>query len=115
MGFGYPQICQQMSYRLGLHAGTPIRVQRELLGLDVLFVAAVPDQGLGQAGCLSVRDHPAHHIAAVDIENDVEIEVGPGHRAFEFRYVPGPDLIRCCSQELRFGIVNPVGVHGGVL
>jgi hypothetical protein len=51
-----------------------------LLGLDVLFVTAVPDQGFGQAGCLSVRDHLAHHIAAVDIEDEVEIEVGPGHR-----------------------------------
>jgi hypothetical protein len=42
-----------------------------------LFRASLLDQPLGQFGALPHRDHSAGDVAAEDIENDVEVEVGP--------------------------------------
>ena len=37
-------------------------------------------------------EHPADHVAAVDVEDHVEVEVGPLRRTQELGDVPGPDL-----------------------
>ena len=47
------------------------------------------------------RDHPADDVAAEDVEDDVEVEVGPLHRAQQFRDVPRPDLVRGGRQQFR--------------
>jgi len=39
------------------------------------------DELLGQFGAFPGRDHPAGDVAAEDVEDDVEIEVGPLGRA----------------------------------
>ncbi len=51
------------------------------------------DQPLGEAGVLALGDHPADHVAAEDVEDHVEVEVGPLGRAHELGDVPGPDLV----------------------
>ena len=43
---------------------------------------------LGQRGALPRGQHPAGHIAAVDVQEDVEVEVGPLHRAEQLGDVP---------------------------
>ncbi len=45
-------------------------------GLDVLLLGR-----LGDVGRLPVLDRPAHRIAAEDVEDDVEVEIGPLGRA----------------------------------
>src|SRR4051812_1445211 len=46
-------------------------------------------------GCLSP--------AAEDVENDVEIEVGPFGRSRQLCYIPGPNLIGALGEE-QFGL-----------
>jgi hypothetical protein len=40
-------------------------MQGELTGLDVLFLAAVLDQPLGQLRAFTISDHPAGDVTAV--------------------------------------------------
>ena len=47
------------------------------------------------------RDHPADDVAAEDVEDHVEIEVGPLGRTEEFGDVPAPDLIGAGGQQFR--------------
>src|SRR5208282_6544648 len=89
--FGDTQISQQEGYRLGTHRGAAIGMQRELAGPDVLFRAALLDQPLGQLCTLAMRNHPAGDVAAEDIEDHVEVEVGPFGRPQQLGDVPAPE------------------------
>src|ERR1017187_7347801 len=51
-------------------------------------------------------DHPAHHIAAEDIQDDVEVEVSPLGRSQQLRYIPGPNLIGARGQQFRLRILR---------
>jgi len=62
----------------------------ELVRQDVLLGTGLADQLPGQGGGFTGGDHPTDNITAVDIENDVQVEIGPLHRPFQFRNVPGP-------------------------
>src|SRR5690606_37133668 len=53
-----------------------------------------------------LRDHPGDDVAAEDIEEDVEGQVGPLLRALELGDGPRPDLVGCGGQELRLGVVR---------
>ena len=48
-------------------------MQGELTGLDLLFLAALFDQPLGQLGAFAISDHPTGDIPAEHIEEDVQI------------------------------------------
>jgi len=45
-----------------------------------------------QRGRFVVRDQPAHHVAAEDVQQHVEVEVRPLRRAEQLGYVLGPYL-----------------------
>jgi hypothetical protein len=47
-------------------------------------------------------DHPADDVAAEDVQDHVEIEVGPFDWPEQFGDVPTPDLIRAGGQQRRF-------------
>jgi len=68
-------------------------MQRELSGSDVLFCTALLDQTLGQLRTFAHGHHPAGDVAAEDIEDHVEIKVGPLRRAQQLGDVPAPELI----------------------
>jgi hypothetical protein len=55
----------------------------------------------GQRGQLLVGDHPAHPLAAEDIQQDVKVIICPFDGSFEFGDIPGPDLVRTCGQKFR--------------
>jgi hypothetical protein len=57
---------------------------------------------LGEGGALPTRHHPAGDVAAVDVEDDVEVVVGPLHRPQQLGDVPAPDPIRPVGDE--FGL-----------
>ena len=78
----------------------------ELARLDPLLRAGVRDQALGQRGALARREHPADHVAAEDVEDDVEIEIRPLGGAQELRDVPAPDLVGPGRQQLRRRVVG---------
>lgn len=60
---------------------------------DALFLTRVGDQPLGQLGGFAGRHDPANHVAAEDVQDDVEVEVGPLGRPQQLRYIPCPALI----------------------
>jgi hypothetical protein len=74
---GDTEIRKQQSHRLGLHRRAPIRVNGELAGGNVLRAATVLDEPLGQLGAFAMGDHPADHIAAENIQDHIEMIVGP--------------------------------------
>ena len=51
------------------------------------------DELLGEVGALALGDHPAHDVAAEDVQDHVEVEAGPLRRPLELGDVPGPDLV----------------------
>ena len=50
-----------------------VRMQGEHLRFDVLLEAGFLDQRRGERGVLPVGNHPAHDVAAEDVEQDVEV------------------------------------------
>ena len=50
-------------------------MQRELTGLDVLFLTALFDQPFGQLRAFAISDHPAGDVTAENIEEDIQVEV----------------------------------------
>ena len=52
--------------------------------------------------------HPAHHVAAEDVQDHIEVEVGPLLRPVQLGDVPAPHLIRLRGDQLGF-FVGRVG------
>ena len=65
----------------------------QLVRIDLLFINCFLDQLLGQIGTLSMSKHPADGVAAVDVDDRVEIVIGPFFRAFELGDVPRPHFV----------------------
>jgi hypothetical protein len=64
------------SYWLESHRGTAIGMQGELTGLDVLFLAALLDQSLGQLAAFAISDHPAGDVAGMPIPRSCRLSTG---------------------------------------
>lgn len=64
----------------------------------------VAEQSLEQGSVFSISDTPADGAATEDIDNDVEVEIGPFRWPFEFRDVPRPDFIRVYGQQFGLGV-----------
>jgi hypothetical protein len=52
-------------------------MQGELTWLDLLFLAALLNQSLGQLRAFAISDHPTGDVTAENIEEHVQVEVGP--------------------------------------
>src|SRR6266702_4474480 len=104
MSLGDSQIGEHQRHRFGGHRGAPVGVHRELSAPDRLLFRARLDQLLGERCRLPVRHHPAHHVTAEDVQEHVQVEVGPLRRAQELGDIPGPDLIRARREQLGLGI-----------
>ena len=59
------------------------------------------NQPLGQVFAFAAGQHPAHHVAAEDVEDHVEVEVRPLRRPQQLGDIPGPDLIGRGGHQLR--------------
>ena len=58
-------------------------MNRQLTVVHILLVlAGFFDQPFGQTILLPVSDHPADHISAEDVDDHIEIKVGPFDTAF---------------------------------
>jgi hypothetical protein len=73
----------------------------ELSWHNALFRAGFPDQTLCQSRAFPVGHQIADDEATKNINNNIEIKVGPFGRSQEFGDIPGPDLVRPGSQEFR--------------
>ena len=85
-------------------------MNRELLRGDALFQAGRRNQAFRQVRILVAGDHPAHDVAAEEVEDHIERVVEVRERALELGDVPGPDLIRARRHELGFGIHRVPGL-----
>src|SRR5208337_1028638 len=84
----------------------PVRMDQELIRLDHLLGTGLRDQFTGKGGKLPVGHHPPHYIAAVDVEDHVEIKVGPLYRPLELRDVPAPRFVGRSCKDLRLCILG---------
>jgi|GEM_PF-2073527 len=106
IGFGHAQIGHQQRHRLGGHRGATVGVDGQIAGHDALLSACIGDQALGQLGGFAGSHHPAHHVSAEDVQDDVEVEVDPLGRAQQLRDIPAPDLIGARSQQFRLLVLR---------
>jgi hypothetical protein len=86
----------QQRDRVGGHRGAPVGVDAQLAAGDALLGAGRRDELLGQDGGLTGGDHPADHVPGVDVQDHVQVVVGPFRRAVQLGDVPG-----LCRQALR--------------
>ena len=103
MGLGDAEIRHEKGDGLRGHDPPAVGVDGELAGGNLLLANGLLDELLGQFRALPRRDHPADDMAAEDIEDDIEIEVGPLGRTQQFGDVPTPELVGSSGQQ--FGLV----------
>src|SRR5665811_389327 len=101
VGFGDAEIGEQERRGLGSHGTTTVGMQGQLAGRRGMFGGGIIEQCREHGGAFSVGDAPADDSAAEDIDDDVEVEVGPFGRPHQLRDVPRPDLVGCSRQQLR--------------
>ena len=58
-------------------------MNNELIRFDILLIAAIFDEPFGQSGLLAMRNHPADHITAENINNYIQIIICPFGRPFD--------------------------------
>ena len=109
VGLGDAQVGEEQGDRLGGHRSAAIGMDGELVRHDVLLAAGLTNQPLGQLGALAFGDHPADDVAAEDVEDHIEIELGPFDRPEQLGNVPTPDLIWRGGQQLGLLIVGVGG------
>jgi len=81
----HTEIGKQLRRALARHGGSTIGMQGQNLRLDALLDTRFFDQSTGQRRVLPVGHHPAHRVAAEDVEQDVEVVVRPLLRPQQFR------------------------------
>src|ERR1700736_1434120 len=77
-------------------------MQRKLARRDALFLATLFDQSFGEFGAFPHGYHPAGDIAAKNIQDHVEVEIGPLHGSEQLGNVPTPELIGSRGQQFWF-------------
>jgi site-specific DNA recombinase len=83
-------------HRRGLHAGAVVAVQNraEGAGVDALGQCRAPDQVGGMLGLVRLVDLEADDLAAVEVEDQEQVEPAPLHLGRQEGHVPAPDLPR---------------------
>ena len=82
VGLGDIEVDEERSDGLRSHAGAPIGMERECPGSNVFFLQGIGDELLGEFRGLPMSDEPTDDVAAVDVEDHVEMEAGPFGRTF---------------------------------
>src|SRR4051812_4579574 len=104
MRFGHAEVGQLESQGLAGHRRSIVGMNEELAFPDALSRDALPNKLLGQFCGFALSHHPADDKAAEQVEDYVEIKVGPLGRTAQFRNIPSPDLVGSCGQQFWFPI-----------
>ena len=110
MAFGDMQIGKELGGGFGLHGGTPIGMNGELVRGNVMVRTGDGDKVLGLFSRLLVGNHPADHKAAEDVEDDVEIQIDPLGDEQQAGDIPRPDAIGSLCAQLWLDIDRPAGL-----
>src|SRR5437588_2418442 len=102
VALGDTQVGHQERDRLGFHDPAAVGMNGELASRNLVLADGFFDELLGQFGAFPVGDHPAGNVAAEDIDDDVEIEVGPLDWTPQLGAVPAPKLVGRRGQQLGF-------------
>jgi len=105
------EVAEQQRGGFGFHRSTTIGMQGQLARSHMVFRYGIVEQNFEQHGAFRIHDTPADHTAAVDIEDHIKIEVAPFGRTFQFRDIPGPDLIWTFRQKFRL-LINRMAQLG---
>src|SRR5258708_5767762 len=95
-----PRSASKSAVAFGSHRTTPIGVQGKLTFRRRIFGDGVLEQCGEQCGAFSVGDTPADDAPAEDVDDDVEVEVGPFGGSHQLGDIPGPDHVGCLRQQL---------------
>jgi len=104
VGFADSQVRQEQRQGSGLHGRAAISVDGELPREDALLLTGLLQQPGRQRIAFPFCDHPAHDVTAEDVEDHVELKVGPLDWAQELGDIPGPNLVGALRQELGLGV-----------
>jgi hypothetical protein len=104
MALGNAQISHEQRDRLGNHRPAAIGMDRQLVGLNLLFGAGLRDEEFGQRARVALSELPPDHVAAENVEHHVQVVIGPLGWAEQVGDVPTPDLIGLRRQQFRLGI-----------
>src|ERR1039457_4447179 len=74
----------------------------KLADRNLMLADGLLDELLAQFSGFPIRDHPAGNVAAENVEDDVQIEVGPLDRTPQLGDVPAPKLVGRRGQQLGF-------------
>src|SRR5437867_10344753 len=100
------EVGQEHGDRLAIHGRAAVGVDDELARADLLLLAGVLDEPFGEGRVLLPREHPSGNVAAEDVKDHVEVEVGPLHRTEQLADVPRPDLVGGRGQQLGLPVVG---------
>jgi hypothetical protein len=106
VGFGDTQGAEQLGDGLGDHGRSPIAVDGQLVFADLLTLHGVSNETSGQVLGLTMGEHPADDVAAEDVQDHVQVVIGPLLRSEQFGDIPGPDLARSGGQQFGFLILG---------
>jgi hypothetical protein len=104
VGLGNIEVNEERGDRLRSHAGTAIGMERKGPEGNVFLFQGVGDELLGEFCGLSMSEQPTDDVAAVDVEDHVEMEARPFGRALQFGDIPGPHFVGPDRQELGLGV-----------
>jgi len=85
------KIHEELVERLGFHRGPTISVYRKHRGVDSFPFNRVGKEFLGKHRVFAVLESPAHHVAAVDVDDNVKLEVRPLLLAEQLCNIPTPN------------------------
>ena len=71
------QVREELGCAFARHRRSAVGVKRQYFRRNTLFIAGLFNQTPCESRVLTVRHHPTHGIAAEDVEQDVEVVVGP--------------------------------------
>ena len=77
MRLGDAEIGQHQGGGLGFHGAAAVSMEGQLAGRHGVLGEGVIEQDLEQGGALGIGDAPANDPAAEDVEDDVQVEIGP--------------------------------------
>jgi hypothetical protein len=86
-------------HRFALHRATVVGAYRDLVGADALTPADVLQQRGGPLCAFAIKDLPAHHLAAEDVHEQVQVEEQAAHLGGQAGDVPAVDLLGPCRHQ----------------
>ena len=63
-------------------------MKRQLVGFDLSFFTGIINETFSENSLFTVRDHPADYIPDENIQDDIEVKLGPFSRAFQLGSIP---------------------------